>query len=108
MGTNMLSLIVFSFVFNIPLVIFSIVLLTGRGASLLAGFNNMSKAERAKWNQKAVCRFMGAALLIFTVLLSVSVFSMGRMWLFWVFFGAAMAEIIGAVVYLNNSRRFKR
>lgn len=108
MDTSTLVLMIVTLVFNVPMTIFSIVLLTGRGASLLAGFNTMSRAEQARWNQKAMCRFMGAALLIFMVLISASLFLTGRMWLFWLTFGAAMAELIGAVIYLNKSKRFKR
>lgn len=110
MRANMLIGIVVMLIFSIPMVIFSIVLLTGRGASLLAGFNEMSPAERAGWNTKAMCRFMGVVLLVFTILLAVSALSAfsGVIWLMWSAFGVAVAELIGGVIYLNKSGRFRK
>ena len=31
----------------------------GRGAVLIAGYNTASKAEKEKYDEKALCRFMG-------------------------------------------------
>lgn len=31
----------------------------GKGAFLIAGYNTASKAEKAKYDEKALCRFMG-------------------------------------------------
>ena len=46
----------------------SIVLLTGRGAGLIAGYNTASKAEKSKYDKKKLCRVTGAGLSVITVL----------------------------------------
>jgi len=40
-----------------------IVLLTGRGAFLVAGYNTASKAEKAKYDEKKLCRNVGKIVL---------------------------------------------
>lgn len=42
-----------------------IYMLTGRGRFLIAGYNLMPEAEKAKYNKKRLCQFVGV-LLIFT------------------------------------------
>ncbi|RAI82915.1 DUF3784 domain-containing protein [Macrococcoides goetzii] len=42
-----------------------IYMLTGRGGFLVAGYNTMPEAEKAKYNEKRLCQFVGV-LLIFT------------------------------------------
>ena len=46
-------------VIALPLIIISIVLMTGRGGDFVAGFNTKSRAEREKYDEKAVCRCVG-------------------------------------------------
>ena len=91
-------------VIAIPLIIISIVLMTGRGGDFVAGLNTMRRSEREKYDEKAVCKCVGrftlpAGLLMPTIVL-----------------GGAFAAIflaytvIGAVVVLIrlNSGKFKR
>ena len=62
--------IVFSLVF-----IISIILLSGHGSSLIAGYNTASKKEKDKINQKKLCRIVGAGLLpIALIILIMAVF----------------------------------
>ncbi|MFC6119156.1 DUF3784 domain-containing protein [Macrococcoides bohemicum] len=42
-----------------------IYMLTGRGSFLIAGYNLMSEADKAKYNKKRLCQFVGV-LLLFT------------------------------------------
>ena len=42
-------------VIAIPLIIISIVLMTGRGGDFVAGLNTMKHAEREKYDEKAIC-----------------------------------------------------
>lgn len=51
------------------LAILSIVLLTGKGAFLIAGYNTANKKEKAKYDEKKLCRVVGGGLGIITVLL---------------------------------------
>ena len=50
------------------LALMSIVLFTGRGAGLIAGYNTASKAEKSKYDEKKLCRVTGAGLSVVTVL----------------------------------------
>lgn len=43
--------------------IMGLVLLSGRGAWLIAGYNTMSPEEKARYDEKALCRSMGWMLL---------------------------------------------
>ena len=46
-------------VIAIPLIIISIVLMTGRGGDFVAGLNTMKRSEREKYDEKAVCKCVG-------------------------------------------------
>ena len=46
------------------LVVVSVVLLSGRGAGLLAGYSTASPAERAHVNATRLCRIIGASTLV--------------------------------------------
>ena len=45
------------------LVLLGFLFRSGRGAGLIAGYNTMPPEERAKWDEKALCRFMGKLML---------------------------------------------
>ena len=47
----------------IPMFIASLFLLKGKGAFLIAGYNTMSRKERAKYDEKALCRATGKFML---------------------------------------------
>ena len=53
------------------LALMSIVLLTGRGAGLIAGYNTESKSEKSKYDEKKLCRVTGAGMSVITVLVLV-------------------------------------
>ena len=54
-------------VFSLLLVI-SIILLSGHGSILIAGYNTASKKEKERIDQKKLCRIVGAGLLPIAVL----------------------------------------
>ena len=91
-------------VIALPLIIISIVLMTGRGGDFIAGFNTKNRAEREKYDEKAVCRCVGRFTLPAGLLMPTIVF------------GGALAVIfiaytvIGSVVVLVrlNTEKFKR
>lgn len=56
-------------IFVIILAIISIVLISGHGGWLIAGYNMASKEEKAKYNEKKLCRTMGIGMSIITILL---------------------------------------
>ena len=51
--------------------VLSLILLSGHGANLIAGYNTSSKGEKAKVNEKKLCRVIGAGMLLITVLILV-------------------------------------
>ena len=79
-----------------------------KGAFLIAGYNTASKEEKAKYEEKALCRFMGK--LMFALALCQCVMALGLlavgMWLFWVGFAAFLGVVLGGVIYVNTGGRF--
>lgn len=53
----------------IILAILSIVLISGHGSWLISGYNTASKEEKAKYNEKKLCRTMGIGMSIIAILL---------------------------------------
>ena len=64
------------------LVILGILLWCGKGAWLIAGYNTSSKAERAQYDEKALCRFVAKIMFAMAiyVLLLFSVEMWSRIW----------------------------
>ncbi len=93
-----------------PGYIISIVLLTGRGADLIAGYNTLSTKEKQKWNAVAMCRFVGILLLVNLLLLSAGIVVLivwESMTAFWVLLVLSMIWLGLGLLYLNKSKRFK-
>ena len=90
----------------------TVLLLTGRGANLIAGFNTLSKEEKAGYDKKTLCRFVGKILIPFDVLLIVGaiciMFKVPWGNLLIIIFGVAcIPYIIFIAVYANTANRFK-
>ncbi|MGE5628056.1 MAG: DUF3784 domain-containing protein [Solirubrobacterales bacterium] len=81
----------------------------GKGTFLLAGYNTMSKEEKAKYDEKALFKFMGKAMFVIS-------FSNFLMWFsntynvyylsvigFILFFGT----ITFILIYVNTKNRFR-
>ena len=82
----------------------------GKGAFLIAGYNTSSKEEKAKYDEKALCRFMGK--LMFAMAGCWAVVALGtvldRMWLYYVGIGLFLAAVFGGVIYMNTGSRFRK
>lgn len=83
-------------------------LLAGRGAWLIAGYNTMSKSERERYDERALCRFVGRLMLFCAACMLLwgadEVWPGRGLWLagtIWLVIGA-----VGAVVYANTGGRF--
>ena len=97
-------------IFAIPVIIIGIVLCCGRGAGLIAGYNTASPAEKAAWDEKALCRATGVLLLVIVgcVELLLLGFVLGMTVLKWGG-GILMAvSTVFGVIYINKSQRFRR
>ena len=49
--------------------VLSIVLISGHGSWLISGYNTASKEEKAKYNEKKLCRVMGSGMAVIAVLI---------------------------------------
>jgi len=97
-------------VIAVPFTILAIVLLNGKGAFLIAGFNTMSEEKRATYDEKALCRAVGWLLITITVIMFLFplAISLQQMWLFWVSFIFVFALTIGFAIYANTGNRFRK
>lgn len=48
--------------------VLSIVLISGHGSWLISGYNTASKEEKAKYNEKKLCRTMGIGMSVIAIL----------------------------------------
>ena len=56
------------------MLILSVVLLSGRGAFLIAGYNTSSPNNKAKYNEKRLCRVIGGGLGTAALIMAVAAF----------------------------------
>ncbi len=63
-GPDWIVLVVF-----IILAVLSIVLISGHGSWLISGYNMASKEEKAKYNEKKLCRTVGIGMSVIAILL---------------------------------------
>ena len=86
----------------------SVLLLTGRGAWLIAGYNTASKEEKSRYDEKKLCRLTGAVTLVISLL--VLVLAAGGevlpAWVAYVFVGAVV--LVCAVMAILVNRVCKR
>jgi len=83
------------------------ILLAGRGANLVAGYNTMPKEKKARYNAPAMCKFAGKITLPIGLLTMVAAFFVLNMW-FWAAYGVVVTGLcVFAVVYFNTGNRFK-
>lgn len=80
----------------------------GKGAFLIAGYNTASPAEKARYDEKALCRFMGK--LMFALAGCQAIMGLGAawagMWLYWLGIALFLASAVGGVIYANTGVRF--
>lgn len=75
----------------------SILFLLGKGSFLIAGYNTSSKAEKAKYDEKKICRYAGIAMLMASIGQFILLWNKNLMWLtLLVSFVAVVVAIVGA------------
>lgn len=89
-------------------IILGIVLLTGRGANMIAGFNTMSKEEQAKYDIRALTKFMGWSMIAIALCLGLFPFGIyfEQEGFFIVGTIGMFAIVIFMVIYSNTKHRF--
>ena len=90
------------------LIIISIILLTGRGSFLLAGYNTMSKEKKAQYDTKALCKFMGKIFLPIGILAPFAGIERIASWFIWVWIAVMVVLLIFTLIYANTGNRFKK
>ena len=110
MNTEQIASFLMASIFAVPVIILGIVLCCGKGAFLIAGYNTSSPEERAKYDEKALCRAVGGLVLV--IVGSVELLMLGLVLdmtaLVWGG-GILMAgSTVFGLIYINTSKRFKR
>lgn len=79
----------------------SVLLLSGRGAFLIAGYNTASKEEKEQYDEKKLCRTMGVTLLFITI--ATAFLNIVNTKSFGVFYGVfvVLATIV-TIIYTNK------
>lgn len=82
----------------------------GKGAFLIAGYNTASEAEKAKYDEKALCRCMGKLMFALAGTWAPIALSalLDRMWLLWLGLVLFLAVCLGGVIYMNTGSRFRK
>ena len=84
--------------------ILGIVLLTGHGAGLIAGYNTASQAEKDRYDEKKLCRVIGSGILFIAVLMAAMAVWINVLpaYFYWIFTGLVVAASIVMVVLANT------
>lgn len=95
---------------SVLFIIFGVVFSLGKGAFLISGYNMLSKEEKAKYDEKALCKFMGKSMFV----LAFSVFLWGlsslikQHILFVIGLILFLVTVIFILVYSNTKNRFMK
>lgn len=95
--------------FIVLMVVLGIILLSGKGAFLIAGYNTMSENDKKKYNEEALCKFMGKMMfaLSFSMLFWIASIAYDMNFLFVIGLILFMGKIIFMLIYMNSGNRFK-
>ena len=103
----MIGLVITS-ISGVFIVVMGIVLLTGRGSFLIAGYNTKSRSEKAKYDAKALCKFTGKIVIPIGVLTFFIGIESIVHWFVWVYLAVVSVLVIFAVVYANTGNKFRK
>lgn len=93
------------------LAIAGITLLSGKGTWMIAGYNTASPEERAAFDEKELCRGVGAIMIVlsgFMALLELDLTLWSSALLTSVLVVLMLATLGASIVYLNTARRFRK
>ena len=102
--------IIVQFILVVVFIILGVVFFKGKGAFLIAGYNTAGREERAKYDEKALCRFMGKLMFVLAGCFFVIIFGniLEQMALVWCGIVLILAICLAAIIYANTGNRFKR
>lgn len=88
---------------------FDLVLLQGKGAILIAGYNTLSAEEKAKYDEATLCKATGKLLLGITF--SMALIFIGEFfqqsWLLISGIILMIVIVIGGVIHMNTGHRYR-
>ena len=84
--------------------IISIVLLTGHGANMIAGYNTASREEKSRVDEKKLCRVVGSGMAVITVLIFIMAIGESVLPAFfaYVFLAVVVIDCIVMIVLANT------
>lgn len=89
---------------------FGVMLSFGKGAFLISGYNMLSKEEKQKYDEKALCKFMGK--FIFLIAFSISLLILSDILainiLYTIGLGITIVATIFLIIYVNTGNRFRK
>ena len=102
-----MAVFIITAVFSLLLVAMGVFIYRSKGWWLIAGYNMLSEAERAKYDKKAICRFTGKVVMLVGVLtFPIGIKSIaGWYWIAYIVIVIAIAVFAG--IYSNTGGRFK-
>lgn len=105
-----MSIVIVNLIILTPFLILAFFLSKGKGASLIAGYNTMTDAEKAQYDEVALCKFMGKIMygISFSILLFALSELLEKQILFIIGLILFLVLIIFALVYSNTKNRFKK
>ncbi len=109
MDAEALILIVICLISGVPIIIISCILMKGKGAFLISGYNTMKKEKREQYDTVRLCKFVGKMILPLGVLTALLGFIMQLgVWAIYAYLVVNLGICIFMVVYMNTGNRFKR
>lgn len=98
------------FLLAVLLIIWGVLLSLGKGASLVAGYNTLSTEEKAKYDEKRLCKFMGKSN--FVMAFDVSLWGISDLLkqpiVFYIGLVLFFCTIAFILFYMNTKNRFKK
>lgn len=101
--------VIISGIIIIVFIALGFVLMRGKGAFLIAGYNPMPEDEKAKYDVIALCKFMGKMMFLFAFSMVFWVLSeiLEQNWLFVVGIILFMGTMLFLLIYMNTNNRFQ-
>lgn len=107
-----MNITLFLIFFGISILFFALGILfaRGKGTWLIAGYNTLSDAEKASWDEAALCRCMSRFLYVLAAcwLIPTVGAALENVLLICVGTGIFIAATLGGVVWLNSRNRCRR
>ena len=87
------------------LIILSVVLISGHGSWLISGYNTASQEEKAKYNEKKLCRIIGIGIFVIAILLLIMVLLENILPAFFAYIalGIVLIDIVAIIISCNKA-----